>query len=292
MSDDPLDDDPPEKDDSASGIHSVAARVGDGIADLGQWALSKVNQTNEAINWGRVKRAIFALFLMLLPIPILYLSYQLTGLLNTIVYTILFVLSFGLIPMLIGLLGKETPGNVALGKFHFVLAQFAAGEGYLVQTKGSYEMCPGGGDGECYWLNGTWHDIESGKQNMTVLGWKPFGIIHHKSDETLNDVRVDPAAISDGGSSEVERAGIAEKPPNPSVTGLDGSWLVDLKRLYRTGLQRVGNIDLVATAEEQTMRDEVDMSFTDKNTMLISSVVGVILGVIVGFVYAYGFGFV
>jgi galactitol-specific phosphotransferase system IIC component len=63
--------------------------------------------------------------------------------------------------------------------------------------------------------------------------------------------------------------------------------VVDLKRLYRTGLARVGNIDLLETSEEQTMRQEVGTSTASKWSHMIGIVLGLLIGVIAGYVGLY-----
>jgi hypothetical protein len=243
------------------------------------------------------------------PIGVLYLSWQLAGPLATILYAFLFIMAFGIVPATIMIMGSATPAGSLLGNGHFILGQLAAGHGYLVQTANGYHLAVG--DADRFYLHGDWHDIDDGLRNRTVLGWRPFGIVYLKSDDDLQDARVDTAPVADGGSHEVERAGIPEAPP-PSTqsflcpdcgaryaenvttcdcgtvviedgTGPDG-WIVDLKRLYRTGLSRVGNIDLIETSEEQTMRDEVGSGAVSEWANVIGLVLGLIIGCVAGYV--------
>lgn len=214
-------------------------------------------------------------------------SVLLAGLVATIVYAFLFLLMLFAAPSLIGLMGRSTPGNGSLGKGHFILGQFAAGHGYLVQVRDQYKLCVGTADRVL--IDGDWYEITDGKSNMTVLGWRPFGVLWFKDEDELQRARVDPNAKSrvgaDGGSHDVQRAGIEEVRPDPSVSGMDGKWLVDVKRLYSRGLQRIGNLDLLEQSEEQAMRDEVGTSRTREWSTVIGGVLGLAIGVVTGYAW-------
>jgi len=259
----------------------------------------------------RIARVLATIAALAVPAGVTYVVYQLTGPVATIVYGFVFLFCFGLVPMTIGLLGSTTPFGTSLGKGHFILGAFAAGHWYLVQTPERYQLCIG--DEERIYLDGDWVPIEGGKENKTHLGWRPFGIVYLKTDTQLREARVKDRALSDGGEHGVERAGVQEVPPNTTVqvcpscdweTGdadrlkcpdcdevlIDGDpedvdgWVVDLKRLYRTGLARVGNIDLLETSEEQTMRKEVGTSTASEWSHMIGLVLGLLIGVIAGYV--------
>lgn len=258
--------------------------------------------------------SIFALVGVSIPLAILYVSWTLAGPLSTVIYSVVFLLCFGLLPLSIGLMGKSIPMSMPIGKFHFILGQFAAGFGYLVQDKERYEMCIG--NRERYWYNGEWHDVDEGLRNRTNLGWRPFTIVWHKTDDALEEFRVDGTAISDGGHHDVERAGLEEVAPPKNLGPFycpgcqrvfeeermkcpdcaevllqntqNQGWIIDLKRLYRSGLQRVGSMDLIETTEEQTMRDEVMGSFTNEWSAVIGAIAGVIIGCVFGYLFLVG----
>jgi hypothetical protein len=284
-SDDPLDEPEHGEDKQTDSGPSVATRIGSrvrsGGARLGSLLRQGGGVMNRAVTWRRVTAVVGLLVAMAVPAGVLYASWQLAGPLSTIVYTVLFIMAFGLVPATIGLFGSATPGGDGLGKGHFIMANFAAGYPYLLQIKDKYVVVPG--TAERFWYDGDWHDVEAGLRNRTVLGWRPFGMLWFKDDSDLKDARTDPAASADGGTHDVERAGIEEKAPPAEVSGLDGTWLIDLKRLYRTGLSQIGNVDLVETAEEQTMRDEVNSGTVNEWSAVIGGVLGLIVGVVTGY---------
>lgn len=278
--------------------------------------LADLNRYNP-ITLRRIKLAIVTAAAIATPIGVLYVSYRLTGPLDTILYATVFVLAFGLLPGYVALLGKAAPMNVGIGKFNQILGNFAAGHPWLVQVGGTYELCIG--EEDRYWLDGEWYEVEEGLQNRTHLGWRPLGVTWHKSPESLAEYRVDVSAVSDGGTHDVERAGIDEVPPPSSSGGavrcptcevtyhdaslvhcpecnnvvIDAdvepdSWLIDLKRLYQTGLQRLGNMDLIETSEEQTMRDEMGESFTSEWSAVIGGVAGLLIGATFGYLFLVG----
>jgi len=269
------------------------------------------DRLRRVVTLAAMARVLGTIAALAVPVGVLYLSWQLTGPLATVIYTMIFLLLFLLVPLTIGLFGSATPGSTALGKGHFILGAFAAGHWYLVQTPRRYRLCVG--DGDRFYLDGEWHAIEGGRQNKTHLAWRPFGLVYLKADEQLQEARVKERALSDGGAHSVERAGIQEVSPAASIQvcpscdfrtgdpdrlqcphddevlidpdpGDVSGWRVDLKRLYRTGLARVGNIDLLETSEEQTMRDEVGTGTVSEWSAVIGMLLGLIIGVVAGYI--------
>lgn len=231
--------------------------------------------------------------LALVAIGILALSWTLAGPLSTIIYATLFIVGATLLPGMILLFGRATPFGTGIGTLHFVLAQFIADHGWFVQVGEDYYHCPGTHDE--FYLDGAWYEIEEGDVNRSVLGWRPFGIVWLPDADRLLELRVDSkaaaetGAVADGGS-DVERAGLPQAPtPTVDTDSLLGAgdtgatWLVDLKALYRSGLARAGNMDLVSTKEEQTMRDEVDGGAVDRWASVIMFLVGLPMGAAIGY---------
>lgn len=241
---------------------------------------------------------------------VLFLSWNLAGPIDTIVYAYLFVFGASFLPTAVLLGAPSFPRSLKsiFGKLHFTLGQMAFGVGYLVQREDRWEMCPGTRD-EVY-VDGMWHDIEGGKTNLSVLGWKPFGILRYKTEQTLKEERVEfeerrtkdrsideiatanvSELVSDGGQGTprptVERAGIKEQAPHPSAVGRD-EWLIDLKRLFNRGLKKFGDIALIEKAEEVTMRAEAQSSKVDGMEAIVGSIVGLILGLMTGYVMLGG----
>lgn len=225
---------------------------------------------------------------------LIYLSLQLAGVLATILYVFLFLVGSLGIPSTILLMGPSFFGFVrsTMGKLHFILGQMAFGTGYLVQRVDKWEMCPGTSD--AVFVDDSWHHLE-GRTNKSVLGWQPFGIVRFKTEQTLQEARVDPKNLAinddgitqtDGGNS-VDRANYGEIPPDPSVTG-DTSWLLDLKRVFTNGVKQMGDISLIEKAEEVTMRKESKDGRTAGWEPIIGSLVGIVLGVATGYVMLGG----
>lgn len=217
---------------------------------------------------------------------VLYWSWTVAGPISTVVYVVLFVLAAGLLPGLIALMGQELPFGAAIGRLQFVLGQFTAGGSWLVQLEDGWRLCPG--DDDRYWLDGQYRAIDAGGKR-SMLGWQPFGIVWDSSHADLSAERVDPRntaessdAVADGGA-DVQRGGVSEVRPDPSVTG-DETWLIDLKALYRSGLARVGNMSLNETAEQEAMRDEVGGGVADTWAALIAGFGGLISGAVIGYV--------
>lgn len=222
----------------------------------------------------------------------LYGSVRFNGIVNTLIYTVVFVVCLTFLPTIIGIAGAGVPGSTALGKAHIVLGAFAFREHFLVERADRWELCPG--DGERVYIDDEWHDIEGGLEYKSVLGWRPFGIIPYKSDETWANVRVDNKAVNersgaatDGGAIDEaeERAGWSLR-DQPTVTGKGSTWLLDIKRIYSSGIRDIGDIDLIETAEEIIERKQVnDPTISDNPT--VTFFVAMILGIIIGGVVLY-----
>lgn len=259
-----------------------------------------------------------------------YLAYRLGGvslLIDSIVYLAAFLFMATIIPILVLL---KAPGisqttQKLFGKLHFLLGQVAYGVGFLVQRDAGWALCRGRAvepytitaNGDEYTirykvrLDGEWWPV-AGAENMSVLGWRPFGILRDKTERTLQAVRVDdelrarkrdvlPSAaeiagmdaiksVGDGGETvlkePVERGGTREVALTTADVP-DEAWLVDLKQLYARGIERVGDIKLVEKAEEITMRNDTKGGAM-ANRPLVGSIVGLILGIITGYVILGG----
>lgn len=239
---------------------------------------------------------------------VLSLSWIFAGPISTIVYVMLFVFGASFLPTAVLLGAPSFPRSLksVFGKLHFTLGQMAFEVGYLVQREDRWEMCPGTRD-EVF-IDDRWHEIEGGKTNLSVLGWKPFGILRYKTEETLQEERVDleqtprqdmsindiasadvSQIVGDGGreTPTIERAGIPEHPPKPSVVG-EGEWLIDLKRVFNRGLKKFGDISVIEKAEEVTMRKEAKSSSVSGMEAIIGSIVGLVLGLATGYVMLGG----
>lgn len=213
-----------------------------------------------------------------------YLSYRLFGLFDTVVYTVLFLGTLTFLPAFIGLFGGATPMTATLSKLHILFGQVALGTGYLVDMGDEYQWCTG--TRERVYIDGEWHDIEGGHDNRSVLGWRPFAILRYKDEETLLDVRSDSVAevgrtTSDGGT--VERAGFAELGQD-AISGDGQRWELDLKRVFSRGIRKMGDIELIETAEEVAEREEAKKSRVSGYEPIIASAVGIVLGAGIGWV--------
>lgn len=222
----------------------------------------------------------------------LYLSITYGGVLDTVIYVVLFGVGATFVPLTIMLGAPSFPRSFkkAFGNLHFVLGQLAFDGSYLVQREDSWEMCPG--REHAVFVDGEWHEIEGGRKHLSVLGWKPFGILRYKEAGTMRDVRVDPRNLAetraDGGSVSVERANYQEMLPDATISGSEGWWLVDLKRVFSRGIKKIGDISLIEKAEEVTMRKEAKSSRAGGWEPIIGSVVGLIIGVATGYVLLGG----
>lgn len=221
-----------------------------------------------------------------------YLSWTLAGPFATFVYAFLFLFAMTFIPGLVFMFGNAMPGSAMLGTLNLILGAFAFGRHVLVQTEKGWRWCPA--REEAIWLDGEWHDLEGGLEHWSVLGWRPFAVARFKTDETLEDVRVDTRAerqtgrdgtVADGGATE--RGGQTAAAP-PIRSGDGGSWVVDLTRLFTPGLKKIGDIELIETAEEIKMREESGegggLSWWQP---LVHGTVGIALGCGVGYVVLY-----
>jgi hypothetical protein len=213
------------------------------------------------------------------------------GPVDTIVYSIAFGFGLTFLPGLVLFGAPSFPGFLqrGLGGLYWVLGATAFGATYLVQRAGGrFELWPG--TRERVFIHGTWHDIVGGQENLQILGWQPFGFVLEKADQTLEEARVDPKALAqtqtDGGSS-VERGGYAQRPPDASISG-DETWLVDLKRVYSRGLQKIGDIEVIERAEEIATREESQRGRSSQWSAVIGSIVGLIIGIITGVVFLGG----
>jgi len=226
----------------------------------------------------------------LLVVTVLWWSATSHGPIATMVYAILFVLALGIMPIIIYMLGAATPQFI--GKLHFILGSVAFDHHYLVQRETGWEWCPG--ERGRVWIDGEWRNIDAGETNLSVLNWRPFGVLRDKEQDTWVDERVDTAAqrfkperetdpTTDGGQDTVVRAGVREV-DQPEISGLDGTWLLDLKRMYSRGLKQIGDIELIETAEEVIERGQVDES-RDTMPSWVEAVVFVGMGGGFGFAY-------
>lgn len=216
----------------------------------------------------------------------LALSYLYAGPVATIAYAFLFLFGAFGVPVVIMLGSPSFPGFLrkAMGKLHFILGQAAFGVGYLVEYDDRYEVHPGTKDK--VWIDDEWRELDGGQTNFKILGWRPFGLVRYKDEDTLQNMRADPHAEvgssrADGGTKT--RAGYTEKPPDGRVSGIDGEWLIDLKRVATSGVKKMGDIDVLEKAEEIVMRKESKGSRTEGREALIGSIVGLLLGVMTGY---------
>lgn len=255
-------------------------------------------------------RAGVTLLVFVAVVGVAALSWWLAGPIATILYAFLFVLGATLVPTAIMLFGSAMPA--ALGKLEFALGQLAFGSGWLVQHDHGWEMHPGRSHAgvEQVWIDGVWRDVPD-SAHQTILGWQQFGILLNKtSDRALKESRVEgqcavdvneqteqqlsqlgvsvQRAQTDGGQSGVTRAGIDEVEMPTREPG-DQSWIVDLKRFWSRGLEKMGDIGLIEKQEEVTMRQEAADRGQDPRRTVMGSVAGLVLGVATGYVIMVGF---
>jgi hypothetical protein len=181
------------------------------------------------------------------------------------------------------------PGSSMLGKLHLILGAFAFGRVVLVQFDDRFDLCPAT-ETQVY-IGGEWHEIKGGKTNWSILGWRPFGILRFKDEQTLRDARVDTKAARDRGAAAdggtITRGGYAESDA-PLETGIDGKWVIDLKRVFSRGIKRIGDISLIETAEEITSREHAKEGVMSGLESVLAPVVGIILGIATGYVLLGG----
>lgn len=214
---------------------------------------------------------------------------QWLGIIDALVYSVMFIIGVALFPFLLALLGAEIPMNAAIGRVHILLGAIAFNHHYLVDRGDKWEWCPG--EEERVYIDGTWYGIDGGFENRSVLGWRPFGILRVKDEETFKEVRSDTKAerdrrghgtTTDGGVVEISRGGYDEA-DETLKTGTDGTWVIDLKRLFSRGVRKIGDVELVETAEEVIERGEVTPSTLEGWRPVI--------GVIIGLTMGSGFGY-
>lgn len=239
-------------------------------------------------NKRQITAGVTVAFVLAVVIGVLYLSVRLAGLVSTIIYAFAFLVSLSLFPTLIGMMGSSTPFSGSIAKLHIALGAFAFNHHYLVQRDNKWEWCPGSAD--TVYIDDQWHDIDGGTKNKSVLGWRPFGVLRYKEAESMSKYRTDTraqnlrGATTDGGT--VTRAGYTEAKP-PAVTGDDGEWVIDLKRVFSHGIKDIGDIDLIQTAEEIIERQQVDDARTGGFQHAVTFVVSLIIGLVAGYVYVF-----
>jgi hypothetical protein len=291
--DDPLDDRTEQQQDEGSDeatIGDVTDSVRSVLAGVRERTKPVTARMHSGARTRKAKATVFLAMLAAMAIGVLYLSVQLAGIVSTLVYATLFAVSAAAVPTIIGLFGASVGRSLStiLGRLHFILGQFAFGHGYLVQTEDGWNMHPGRED--AVWIDGEWREIEGGQSNRSVLGWQPFAILREKTDATLSEARVDARSARDtktDGGQEVTRAGYQEV-KKPLKTGLDGEWVVDLKRVFSDSLQRIGDIKIIETAEEIVMADENSSSSFGDWGPIVSGTLGLIVGVVTGYVMLGG----
>lgn len=253
--------------------------------------MSRVDDFTEWLNSPRGEVLLYLSMAILIGLCALFASWVFNGLINTIVYLIVFVVCVGIIPISIALFGAGMPGSASLGRAHIVLGAFAFGHHYLVQREDRWEWCPG--DERFVYIDGEMHEIEGGFNNRSVLGWRPFGILRFKDHDSLREVRVDNTAVegrsgraTDGGlpsepADDIQRGGWNQA-PKPTVTGAASTWLVDLKRVFSSGIRKIGDIRLIETAEEIIERGQVNDSGLSGLGPALTFTVALILGILAG----------
>ncbi|MDR9432183.1 MAG: hypothetical protein RI568_16000 [Natronomonas sp.] len=246
----------------------------------------------------RAKKLYVAVAAIAVAVAVFWYTVQSRGIVAAILYTFLFGFCATLFPIGINLLGGATPNGI--GKLHLLLGAVAFNHHYLVQRDHGYEWCPG--ERGRVWIDDEWHDVE-GEENYSILGWRPFGILRYKDDATWSEKRVDEAGLkargsftrerdptaADGGEVTVER-GSFEAVPRPHISGLDGTWLLDLKRIFTTGVRKIGDVELVETAEEVIERKQVSESKMGSAGPVVETVGGLFLGILAGYGYLFLMG--
>lgn len=230
---------------------------------------------------------------------VLYVSVRFAGILDTIVYAMLFVVGATFVPVTILLFGPSFPQSLRkmFGKGNFILGQLAFGTGILVQHERKWQMHPArrtDDDMLQVHVDGEWHDIPN-DEHLTILGWQPFGIVFWKDEDTLLEERIDFAAevnreehpaAADGGQTSIKRGGYEQVRP-PTEETPDDTWIIDLKRVWSRGLQKYGDIGLIEKVEEITMRNEAKSGHIDGYEPIVGSIVGLIIGLITGYVMLF-----
>lgn len=254
--------------------------------------MNRVDELKAALTSARAQGFYYLVVAFAVAVGALYGSYLFNGLVATVAYGMVFLVCVGLIPISVALFGGALPGSSGLGRAHIVLGAFAFDHHYLVQLDDRWEWCPGAGDR--VYIDDEWHDIDGGFGNKSVLGWRPFGILRYKDDDSLTEIRVDQAAergrgnaTADGGlvdtgdDDDMTRGGW-QQANRPTVTGKGGTWLVDLKRVYSSGIKKIGDIELIETAEEIIERGQVNDSGLSGLGPAVTFIVALILGILAG----------
>jgi len=232
---------------------------------------------------GKVQMGMIGLALVLL--AALYISLRFNGALATVVYAITFVVAATFIPSVVTVLRGGVPFGGAIGGLQMTLGQFCYGVGYLVEFEDRYEWCPG--TEESVYIDGAWRDIESGQQNLTQLGWKPFGMIHWKPENEqahpFSDYQphAESGASTDGGVDSVTRGGA--KQASLEKAQQQRGPVVDMKRVMNSNVRKFGDTELIERVEEIIERGEVQDSQRSAYGPMIGSIVGLVIGIIVGY---------
>jgi len=220
------------------------------------------------------------------------------GVISAVVYWVMFLVGIAILPFLIALGGSEIPFSTAIARVHIMLGAIAFNHHYLVDMGDRWEWYPG--EEERVYIEGQWYDIDGGFENRSVLGWRPFGILRFKDEDTFKDIRADTKAergrrmggsrhnvTADGGEIEIERGGYAEV-EKPLRSGIDGMWLVDLKRLFSRGVRKFGDVELIETTEEVIERGEVTESKIEGWKPIIGALLGLVVGLPVFYLIFFG----
>lgn len=284
--------DPPA--DSEDSGQSLTDRVRAGLSSTGNTGSHAGARVGELLTSPKAKGLYAGVAIIAVAIGAFAFTVQSRGLLDAIIYSFLFVFSAALFPVMINLLGGSTPNSV--GKLHLLLGAVAFDHHYLVQRAHGWEWCPG--ERGRVWIDDEWHELE-GEENYSVLGWRPFGILRYKDEDTWTKQRADQAGLSkrpsatrerdpsaDGGAPVVERGGIREV-ERPVISGLDGTWLLDLKRIMTNGVRKIGDVELIETAEEIIERSQVDDGRMSNAGPVVETVGGILLGVLAGYGYIF-----
>jgi len=248
----------------------------------------------------RAKKFAAAVAAIAVTVAIFWYTMQSRGVVAALLYTVLFGFCATLFPIGISLFGGATPNSV--GKLHLLLGAVAFDHHYIVQREHAWEWCPG--DRGRVWIDEEWHEIKGDSfENYSVLGWRPFGILRYKDDATWAEKRVDEAGLkargahdrerdptTDGGTTTVER-GSFEAVERPIISGQEGTWLLDLKRIFTTGVRKIGDIELVETAEEVIERKQVSSDGKMGSAgPVVETVGGLFLGILAGYGYLFLMG--
>jgi len=264
----------------AESVGGVLNRIGGAAMDAQSQSAPAFERASAGLRTRRFKVVMVLLAVLTGAVAVEY--YMVTrwfGAVNAILYTFGFLMAMAAVPLLVLFLGSATPGSGTLGKLHMVLAHVAYRYPYLLDRGDKYEYAPG--TENAVWIDGEYHDIESGQDNRTVLGWRPFGIVLDKTTVDLVDKRADTKAekerghSADGGS--IQRGGY-ESVQEPAVSGIDGQWVIDLKRVFSRGVKRIADIDIIETTEEVTQRNQSQVGKFSRWRSEITFLVSLVLG--------------